>query len=192
MASGRAFRKLKNKLMKTLLYFFLLLGASTFAQQKYLTKTGQISFEASVPSFEEVAAKNNSVTAILNTENGEFAALVLVKAFRFKNALMEEHFNENYAESHLYPKATFKGKIKDFDLKQLKDTYKISGELTFHGVTKPINNVTIKLKNTDGNITLSSSFKLLPSDYNIKIPSIVKSKISDEVVTTIELLLVKQ
>ena len=50
----------------------------------------------------------------------------------------------------------------------------------------------VKLKNTDGNITLSSSFKLLPSDYNIKIPSIVKSKISDEVVTTIELLLVKQ
>ena len=192
MASGWAFRKLKTELMKTLLYFFLLLGASTFAQQKYLTKTGQISFEASVPSFEEVAAKNNSVTAILNTENGEFAALVLVKAFRFKNALMEEHFNENYAESHLYPKATFKGKIKDFDFKQLKDTYKISGELTFHGVTKPINNVTVKLKNTDGNITLSSSFKLLPSDYNIKIPSIVKSKISDEVVTTIELLLVKQ
>ena len=116
MASGWAFRKLKNKLMKTLLYFFLLLGASTFAQQKYLTKTGQISFEASVPSFEEVAAKNNSVTAILNTENGEFAALVLVKAFRFKNALMEEHFNENYAESHLYPKATFKGKIKDYNI----------------------------------------------------------------------------
>ena len=192
MASGWAFRKLKTELMKTLLYFFLLLGTSTFAQRKYLTKTGQISFEASVPSFEEVAAKNNSVTAILNTENGEFAALVLVKAFRFKNALMEEHFNENYAESHLYPKATFKGKIKDFDFKQLKDTYKISGELTFHGVTKPINNVTVKLKNTDGNITLSSSFKLLPSDYNIKIPSIVKSKISDEVVTTIELLLVKQ
>ena len=133
MASGWAFRKLKTELMKTLLYFFLLLGTSTFAQQKYLTKTGQISFEASVPSFEEVAAKNNSVTAILNTENGEFAALVLVKAFRFKNALMEEHFNENYAESHLYPKATFKGKIKDFDFKQLKDTYKISGELTFHG-----------------------------------------------------------
>lgn len=58
-------------------------------------------------SFEEVAAKNNVVTAIINTENGEFAALALVKAFRFKNALMEAHFNANYAESNKFPKATF-------------------------------------------------------------------------------------
>ena len=39
------------------------------------------------------------------------AALALVKGFRFKNALMEEHFNENYAESNEYPKAVFKGEL---------------------------------------------------------------------------------
>ncbi len=60
------------------------ISISAVAQSKYLTKTGQLNFEASIPSFEEVAAKNNAVTAILNTENGEFAALALVKGFRFK------------------------------------------------------------------------------------------------------------
>ena len=73
--------------MKTiLLTLSLFVGLTVFGQGKYLTKTGELNFEASVPSFEEVAAKNNAVTAILNTENGEFAALALVKAFRFKNA----------------------------------------------------------------------------------------------------------
>ena len=79
-----------------------------FSQSKYLTKSGLLNFEASVEAFEEIKATNNNVTAILNTENGQFAALALVKGFRFKNALMEEHFNENYAESDEHPKAIFK------------------------------------------------------------------------------------
>ena len=102
--------------MKYLFYILFFVSAFNFAQEKYLTKTGELSFEASVPSFEEVAAKNNSVTALLNTENGEIAVLALIKGFRFKNALMEEHFNENYAESTKFPKALFKGQIVNFSL----------------------------------------------------------------------------
>jgi len=47
----------------------------TPVQEKKLTKTGSISFEASVPSFEEIKAKNNAVTCILNSNNGEIAVL---------------------------------------------------------------------------------------------------------------------
>ena len=67
------------------------------AQERFLTRTGEIQFEASIPSFEPVAAENKTVTAIINPKNGDIAALALVKGFRFENALMEEHFNENYA-----------------------------------------------------------------------------------------------
>ena len=107
--------------MKKILFLFTLLSVNIYAQDKYMTKTGTVNFEASVPSFEEVAASNKSVTAILNTENGEFAALTFVKAFKFKNALMEEHFNENYAESSEYPKAIFKGKISNFNIRNIED-----------------------------------------------------------------------
>ena len=107
--------------MKKLIFLFVLVSVNCLAQSKYLTKTGTVNFEASVPSFEEVKASNNSVTAILNTENGEFAALALVKGFRFKNALMEEHFNENYAESDKYPKAVFRGKITNLAEVDLKN-----------------------------------------------------------------------
>ena len=52
----------------------LILGP-VHAQEKLKTKNGTITFEASVPSFEEVKASNMNVSAILNTSNGEFAAL---------------------------------------------------------------------------------------------------------------------
>ena len=146
--------------MKKIKFLILvLISMSAVSQNKYLTKTGSLTFEASVPSFEEVAAKNNSVTAILNTENGEFAALALVKAFRFKNALMEEHFNENYAESDSYPKATFKGKIENFNFDKLSEmdpSLPIDGSLTFHGVTKEIK--AIPVSRPDSPISATSRF----------------------------------
>ena len=74
--------------MKKLIYLIAFISINIFSQTKYLTKTGIVNFEASVPSVEEVKAANNAVTAIINSDNGEFAALVLVKGFRFKNALM--------------------------------------------------------------------------------------------------------
>lgn len=167
--------------MKKILYVLILASISVTAQNKFITKTGTINFEASVPSFEEVAAINNSVTAIINTENGEFAALALVKGFRFKNALMEEHFNENYAESDQYPKATFKGKIVDFNIDKPKLTYKINGKLTFHGQTKTIKDLAITIDVNGDTITMMGNFKAKASDFAIDIPKIVSNKIADDI-----------
>lgn len=171
--------------MKKLIYFFAFISLNCFAQSKYLTKTGHVNFEASVPSFEEVKATNNTVTAIVNPENGQFAALVLVKGFRFKNALMEEHFNENYAESDTYPKATFKGKIVGFSLSELLETpkvYKINGALMFHGKTNQLENVPLNISTNDkGYIIISGIFTTNPSDYDIKIPKVVRNKIAKSI-----------
>jgi hypothetical protein len=93
---------------KTVLNFFvlaliLIANTSGFAQ-KLITKTGNIKFQASMPSYEEVAAENKSVSAVLEQSTGDFAALVLIKGFRFKVALMEEHFNENYMDLTIHGK----------------------------------------------------------------------------------------
>ena len=169
--------------MKNILYIFLLVSTCLFSQTKYLTKTGIVNFEASVPSFEEVKATNNATTAIINTENGEFAALVMVKGFRFKNALMEEHFNENYAESDTYSKATFKGQMVDFDASKLNQnsTFKLNGRLTFHGVTKTLEGVNVILTQENDEIKMTGHFKTLASDFNIKIPKIVSNKIAENI-----------
>ncbi|TCK68929.1 YceI-like domain-containing protein [Winogradskyella wandonensis] len=182
--------------MKRLLILFTLLTSiGIFAQSKYLTKTGKVTFEASVPSFEEVKATNKNTTAIINTENGEFAALVLVKGFRFKNALMEEHFNENYAESDDYPKATFKGTIANFSMDELSasNIKSYSGSITFHGKTKTLDNESLNIKKqTDGSLLIKGELKLNVADFDIEIPKIVSNKLSSEVNVSYEFVLNKK
>ena len=46
---------------------------------------------------------------------------------------MEEHFNENYIESETYPKATFKGKLVDFNFAELELRLDESDDARNHG-----------------------------------------------------------
>ena len=165
-----------------ILFLAVLVSVITFAQDKYYTKSGTIIFESSVPAFEEVKATNNKVTAVLKSD-GSIASLALTKAFRFKIALMEEHFNENYMESNKFPKASFYGKIINFNIKNLSSSdkiYKIKGTLTIRGIKKEVTiNSSVKLKNNT--IHMNAEFSVTPESFNIKIPSIVRKKIAKKV-----------
>lgn len=176
---------------KKFLYTLLLTSIIGYSQIKLITKNGKVTFEASVPAFEEVKAKNESVTCVLNTENGEIAALALTKGFRFRIALMEEHFNENYIESDKYPKATFKGKIENFDYSKVGATFKeytIKGKLEMHGKTKDIS-IIAKLKKTEAGLEIDSNFLVNTDDFDIEIPSVVSKKVSKKVNVILDFLL---
>jgi len=176
----------------TIVLLLSVLGfTSTFAQDKILTKTGQVTFEASVPSFEEVKANHKAVTCILNTKTGEIASLILVKGFRFKLALMEEHFNENYIESDKFPKSTFRGKIENFDLEKISaqsQEFTIKGKMELHGKSKDIS-VVAKIRKVKDAIEITSNFALNPEDFDIKIPSVVKSKVAKKVDVRLDFML---
>jgi hypothetical protein len=162
--------------------FSFLVGNTAFSQ-KMMTRAGEIKFEATMPAFEEIAGTNNTVSCILDETTGDFVALALVKAFKFKSPLMEEHFNENYMESSKFPKATFRGKVLNLDPKKLsatKTAYDLEGDLTIHGVTKKIK-AKINLTLVSGKVNASSSFSVKPQDYNIEIPNLVKDKIAKDV-----------
>lgn len=178
--------------MKHITLFVFFISIVGFSQVKYLTKSGVLNFEASVETFEEIKASNSNVTAIFNASNGEFAALALVKGFRFKNALMEEHFNENYAESDEFPKAIFKGKLTDFSLETIQNTYTINGTLSFHGVTQPIENVSVAVIASENAFHFKGSFVITPNDFDIEIPNIVRSKIADNVTVVFDFELIKK
>lgn len=169
----------------------LFLSCNLIAQEKIITKNGTITFEASVPSFEEVKAKNTSVSCVLNTKNGEIASLALIKGFKFKVALMEEHFNENYIESVKYPKATFKGKIENFDFSKINTTfqnYTIIGKLELHGKSKDISIVAKIKKNNDG-VQIISNFLVNSDDFGIEIPNVVSKKVSKKVNVSLDFIL---
>ena len=153
------------------------------AQSKLKTKSGTIIFEASVPAFEPVKAKNEEVTCVLRARNGEIACLALVKGFRFKVALMEEHFNENYAESDKYSKTIFRGKLENFNIKDITEApkeYNLAGKLQFHGKTNDIQ-TTATVRRTAEGVEILTNFSLLASDYDVKIPSLVKNKVTNKV-----------
>ncbi len=170
------------KFYSTLLFLFFFGIVS--AQNKYSTKTGTIDFEGSVVSFEEVKARNENVSAILNTETGEFASLALIKGFRFKVALMEEHFNENYMESSDFPKAVFKGTLDGFSLLSVSEIPSeeiLKGTITIHGVTRSLE-IPVIIKKVGAAIEFQTEFILRPDQFDIVIPKIVRNKIAEEII----------
>jgi polyisoprenoid-binding protein YceI len=182
-------KQIKMKKIIILMVFFF--AGNVIFSQKMMTRTGEIKFEASMPAFEEIAGTNSTASIILDESTGDFAALALVKAFKFKSPLMEEHFNENYMESSKFPKATFKGKIANFDAKKLsstKSSYDLEGDLTIHGVTKKIKTKMTLVLN-GGKITATSLISVKPQDYNIEIPSLVKDKIAENVKVSMNFIL---
>jgi len=171
--------------MKTNLLFIitLFIALSTIAQDKLTTKTGTLKFEASTPNFEPVAATNNSTSAILK-EDGSIVVLSLIKGFQFKKALMQEHFNsKKWVNSKKFPKAKFVGNLDGYNVKDVTETgkeFKLSGKLTFHGVTNNVTTTAI-VKKMDGVVYLETKFSVEVEDYNI----IVKSKLAKKIAKTV-------
>ena len=171
---------------------FLFIGTVMFAQ-KYYTKTGTTTFKASVSTFEPIEAINKSTSVLLKTDTGDLASLLFVSAFRFKVALMEEHFNENYMDSKTYPKATFRGNLKGFQLSKIAEEkkYPLSGTLTIRGVSKQINTIAI-FTQKNNTLYLNANFSITPEDFNIKIPAIVSKKIAKKIMINLQYELVEK
>jgi hypothetical protein len=165
----------------------ILVGEAMFAQ-KLMTRSGEIKFDASMPDLVEIAGTNSGASCILDQSTGDFVALALIKSFKFKSPLMEEHFNENYMESSKFPKSTFKGKILNFDASKLsgsKVSYELEGDLTIHGVTKKIK-TKITLVENAGKVMATSNFTVKCKDYAIEIPSLVKEKFAENIKVSLD------
>ena len=158
----------------------LLLIQSSFAQKRYFTKTGTVSFRAGT-AMEDIDAVNKSTTSVFDAGTGQIEFALLVKGFEFNSALMMEHFNENYMESDKYPKSIFKGTISNIDKVnfQKDGIYPVSvkGILEIHGVKKEIE-TTGSFKVSGETVTSTAEFPVILEDYKIAIPGLVKEKIS--------------
>jgi len=178
--------------MKKIIVFsiVLIITSVEIYAQKYFTRSGNVSFHSKA-LLEDIDAYNSQGTFVLDEASRQVQMAVLIKAFQFEKALMQEHFNENYMESDQFPKAIFKGKIispKDFTLESADDipVCNIEGTMTIHGVSKAYStSASFVLK--DGKVHASAIFPIVVADYNIRIPSIVKDKIAKEVEVKIDL-----
>jgi polyisoprenoid-binding protein YceI len=168
----------KFSLLLTLSLFIIKLNAQVY---KAVDKKGNISFHSSTP-MEDIDAKTESANSLLNSINDSVMVRVQMTTFKFPKALMEEHFNENYVESAKFPVSSFRGKINQkLDFKS-DGVHKVTctGNLTLHGVTKPVTfDGIITIKGEEVNLT--SDFKIKLVDYNIEVPKIVLKNIAEEI-----------
>ena len=166
---------------------FIMAAGLQLSAQKYITKEGEIAIFSQTQLF-TIEALDKKVGSLLNAETGDLVASTLVRSFKFHEALVEEHFNENYMDSEKFPKSQFKGKItniKDVDFKK-DGTYKVNikGDLTIHGQTNPAEvpgTITIKA----GKVIGKTEFIVSLAAYKIKIEEAYKSHIKDDIKLTV-------
>ncbi len=159
----------------------------TAYSQLYSTRSGFIGFYSKTP-LEDIRGENNQVYAIVDAGKKNLAFAALLKGFIFPKELMQEHFNENYAESDKYPKASFSGTYTG-DVVLDKDgvyTVLVRGNLTLHNVTRPVETpATLEVKG--GHLLGHTEFKVKPEDFNISIPSVVRDKIDKEITVKVNI-----
>jgi len=176
------------KIKFSLVILLVLVGQMMFAQNKYGTRSGHISFTSDA-KLEKIEAHNYKVAAVIAT-SGEMEFSLQMKGFEFEKSLMQDHFNENYVESDKFPKATFKGKISNISgISFTKDgtyTANVAGRLTIHGVTKDVTTsgtITVKA----GKINAVSNFVISLKDYGVKVPGDKLESISNTIKIKVDL-----
>lgn len=154
--------------------------------QRLIDRSGTVTFFSEAP-MENIEARNNQVLGAIDLEKGVVAVSMLMKGFRFEKALMEEHFNENYVESDKFPKASFKGKLKEPDPSDFEKngsfTIAVSGDITIHGITKPLS-AEVDFTISDKQVTAKTVFNITLADFDIDIPGAVVQNIAEEIEIT--------
>lgn len=79
-------------------------GAVRAQGNKYLTRTGRVTFFSASP-IEDIEARNEEAAAAIDLGAAQLAFPIPVRGVLFKRTLMQEHFNENYMESEKFPKS---------------------------------------------------------------------------------------
>ncbi len=165
-------------------FIFVLLFFTLYIQplevDRIIARQGQVSF-FSYTSVENIKAENNQVLSIIELDSGTIAVSMLMNSFEFEKALMKEHFNESYIESDVYPKATFEGKIIDFDRSvNGVQTKIIKGTFTMHGVSKELE-IKTKIERSGKKYIFSGTFEAMVKHYKIKIPPLLAGNIADSI-----------
>lgn len=105
----------------------------------------------------------------------QVAVSLKVDAFDSGNANRDSHALE-VLEGLKYPKVTFTSN----KLKKDSNTLTAEGNLTFHGITKPIT-ITVTRTDSDKKIMLDGKFDILLSQFQVERPSLFGLKTKDEV-----------
>ncbi|MCW3091167.1 MAG: YceI family protein [Ferruginibacter sp.] len=169
---------------KSILFIALIAATGSLFAQKKMTTSGTVNFDATTSLDQLPKAENKTVIAAIDTKNGNIGFEVPMKNFTFGNPRIQEHFNgPKWLDSEKFPTATFKGGITNIaSVNFSKDgTYDadVAGDLTIHGVTKPVKS-TGKITVNGKTVSANTEFTIKLEDYGVDGPQIAAGKISKE------------
>lgn len=158
------------------------------AQELYKVLDGKAKFISDAP-LELIQAQTTTVNGLLKVSDRSFAFSIPMITFDgFNSKLQKTHFNENYIQSAKYPNATFEGKIiEEIDFsKSGKYEVRGKGKFQIHGVEQ-VRIIKCTITVSKSKVAISSNFTVLLADHNIKIPSVVAQKITEEVAVEVNI-----
>lgn len=169
---------------KTILLIALVAATGLIFAQKKTTTSGSVSFDATTTLDQLPKAENKTAIVAIDPKKGSVAFEVVMKNFTFGNPRIQEHFNgERWLNSEKFPTATFIGNITNLAAVNFsKDgTYDadVAGDLTIHGVTKPIK-TSGKIIVAGKTISTNAEFTIKLEDYGVEGPQIAAGKIAKE------------
>lgn len=179
---------MRSFLLSSIIIYILGAVPALAQQPHWIAEQGHVKFESTAP-LEIIKAQSRSLRGVINPDSNTFAFIINVNTFKgFNNDVQQVHFLEDYLEWKKYPEATFFGKIIEKVNWTDPGTHSVraKGNLTIHGITKErIIRGTLTVSKTGGQIT--TQFTVPVDDHGIIIPKIVKQKIADEILVTVNL-----
>ena len=179
---------MKNIFTLLIAFSLVVFGFTNHSGGIYKSNTGNIGF-FSHTAVEDIKADNHKVKTAFDATSGKMQFSVAIKDFKFEKALMQEHFNEKYMESTKYPRSTFNGTIDNVSAIKFDTdgtyTSTVSGKLKIKDVTKQVSTTgTFVVKG--GKVNAKATFNVNPEDYNVKIPRVVRDRISNNLKISVD------
>lgn len=163
---------------KHLSLFFLLMVNLCIAQKETWTldpENSFISYDAKhiLHSWKGMNTNVKGVAKVEANKINQIAILTLVKDFDSNNSGRDAHALE-VLESLSYPEVRF---YSD-SITVAQDSIKITGLFNFHGVNQS-RSIAALIENEKNKKIIRGSFKLTPSDFDIKLPSLMMVKMEN-------------
>jgi polyisoprenoid-binding protein YceI len=154
----------------------------------YSVSSGNVKFTSDAP-LELIQASTDNINGLVRSEDRSFAFRVDMKSFRgFNSDLQRTHFNENYLETGKYPYTTFEGKIIEEISFFQPGSHEVrgKGKFTCHGISQE-RIIKCKLDISPDKLTVNTDFSVFLTDHDIKVPSVVRQKIAEEIFVDVEI-----
>jgi len=175
-----------GRLLILFLFFLVLTASGKINAQAFKTEKGNVEF-LSKASLSEFTGKSSDLNGLIDLEKNLLDFFIDLNTIKTGIGLRDRHMRENYLETKKFPFAEFTGQINSpkelIKGQSIKVTAK--GKFKIHGVEREIE-VPGTLTLTDGNsLQLDATFKILLSDYQIDIPTIVFYELAEEQIVSI-------